>query len=314
MLGCMGFILQNERMTETSKSLTTTAFATLLLIAFMMGANHVAARLAFNNGVDVVTAVSFRSVLTAVVVGLILWQQKVQIQIESNHKKYMLIIGGLIAVQSVCLYSSVARLPVALALLAFNTYPLSTAFWARVLYKHQAEKAVLWSMPILLAGLALALDVLGAASGLGAAEHWSQIGAGVAFALAASATFGLALVYTQHETTGLDGRVRTFSSMSIVGVLAVAAAMSQGGFHLPQAPAGWWGLGMLSFLYGTAFTILFTVLPKLGVVGNSAIMNVEPVFALVLAWALLDQAIAPIQLVGAFLVVGTVMWLGLRKR
>jgi drug/metabolite transporter (DMT)-like permease len=301
-------------MTETSKSLSTTAFATLLLIAFMMGANHVAARLAFNNGVDVVTAVSFRSVLTALVVGLILWQQKVQIQIESNHKKYMLIIGGLIAVQSVCLYSSVARLPVALALLAFNTYPLSTAFWARVLYKHQAEKAVLWSMPILLAGLALALDVLGAASGLGAAEHWSQIGAGVAFALAASATFGLALVYTQHETTGLDGRVRTFSSMSIVGILAVAAAMSQGGFHLPQAPAGWWGLGMLSFLYGTAFTILFTVLPKLGVVGNSAIMNVEPVFALVLAWALLDQAIAPIQLVGAFLVVGTVMWLGLRKR
>ena len=314
MRGCTGFILQNERMTETSKSLTTTAFATLLLIAFMMGANHVAARLAFNNGVDVVTAVSFRSVLTALVVGLILWQQKVQIQIESNHKKYMLIIGGLIAVQSVCLYSSVARLPVALALLAFNTYPLSTAFWARVLYKHQAEKAVLWSMPILLAGLALALDVLGAASGLGAAEHWSQIGAGVAFALAASATFGLALVYTQHETTGLDGRVRTFSSMSIVGILAVAAAMSQGGFHLPQAPAGWWGLGMLSFLYGTAFTILFTVLPKLGVVGNSAIMNVEPVFALVLAWALLDQAIAPIQLVGAFLVVGTVMWLGLRKR
>ena len=314
MLGCTDFILQNERMTETSKSLTTTAFATLLLIAFMMGANHVAARLAFNNGVDVVTAVSFRSVLTAVVVGLILWQQKVHIQIESSHKKYMLIIGGLIAVQSVCLYSSVARLPVALALLAFNTYPLSTAFWARVLYKHQAEKAVLWSMPILLAGLALALDVLGAASGLGAAEHWSQIGAGVAFALAASATFGLALVYTQHETTGLDGRVRTFSSMSIVGILAVAAAMSQGGFHLPQAPAGWWGLGMLSFLYGTAFTILFTVLPKLGVVGNSAIMNVEPVFALVLAWALLDQAIAPIQLVGAFLVVGTVMWLGLRKR
>jgi len=314
MRGCTGFILQNEHMTETSKSLTTTAFATLLLIALMMGANHVAARLAFNNGVDVVTAVSFRSVLTAVVVGLILWQQKVQIQVESNHKKYMLIIGGLIAVQSVCLYSSVARLPVALALLAFNTYPLSTAFWARILYKHQAEKAVLWSMPILLAGLALALDVLGAASGLGAAEHWSQIGAGVAFALAASATFGLALVYTQHETTGLDGRVRTFSSMSIVGILAVAAAMSQGGFHLPQAPAGWWGLGMLSFLYGTAFTILFTVLPKLGVVGNSAIMNVEPVFALVLAWALLDQAIAPIQLVGAFLVVGTVMWLGLRKR
>jgi drug/metabolite transporter (DMT)-like permease len=249
-----------------------------------------------------------------VVVGLILWQQKVSLRITPQHKKYLPIIGVLIAVQSVCLYSSVARLPVALALLAFNTYPLSTAFWARVLYKHQPEKAVLWSMPLILIGLALALDVMGAASGLGAAEHWSQIGSGVAFALAASATFGLALVYTQHETANLDGRLRTFSTMTLVGTLAIAAAMSQGGFHLPQAPAGWWGLGMLTFLYGTAFTIMFTVLPRLGVVGNSAIMNVEPVFALTLAWALLDQAIAPIQLVGAGLVVGTVMWLGLRKR
>ena len=301
-------------MTEKSKVLSSTAFATLLLVALMMGANHVSARFAFNNGVDVVTAVSFRSAVTALVVGLILWQQKVQIQIQTQHQKYLLIIGGLIAVQSVCLYSSVARLPVALALLAFNTYPLSTAFWARVLYKHQPEKAVIWSMPLILFGLALALDVLGAASGLGAAEHWAQIGTGVAFALAASATFGLALVYTQHETAGLDGRLRTFSTMTLVGILAIAVAISQGGFHMPQAPAGWWGLGMLTFLYGTAFTILFTVLPKLGVVGNSAIMNVEPVFALMLAWALLDQAIAPIQLVGAALVVGTVMWLGLRNR
>ena len=301
-------------MADQTKALSASAFATLLLVAFMMGANHVAARFAFNNGVDVITAVSFRSALTALVVGLILWQQKVQIQISARHKKYLPIIGGLIAVQSVCLYSSVAKLPVALALLAFNTYPLSTAFWARVLYKHQPEKAILWSMPLILLGLALALDVLGAASGLGAAEHWSQIGAGVAFALAASATFGLALVYTQHETADLDGRVRTFSSLSLVGVLAIAVALSQGGFQLPNAIAGWWGLGLLTFLYGTAFTIMFTVLPRLGVVGNSAIMNVEPVFALTLAWALLDQAIAPIQLVGAALVVGTVMWLGLRKR
>jgi drug/metabolite transporter (DMT)-like permease len=56
------------------------------------------------------------------------------------------------------------------------------------------------------------------------------------------------------------------------------------------------------------------VLPRLGVVGNSAIMNVEPVFALVLAWVMLGQAIAPVQVVGGLLVVATVMLLGLRKR
>ncbi len=306
--------LHNQPMTSDRKALTGTAFATLLLIAFMMGANHVAARVAFNNGVDVLTAVSCRSAVTALVVALLLWQQKVSFATTTRDKKFLLLIGGLIAVQSVCLYSSVARLPVALALLAFNTYPLSTAVWARILYGHKAERAVLIAMPLMLIGLALALDVLGAASGLGAAAHWSQIGAGITFALAASATFGLAMVLTQHEVGGLDGRLRTFSILGLVAVFAVSAAPTQGGFHLPTADAGWWGLGMLTFLYGTAFTLMLIVLPRLGVVGNSAIMNVEPVFALVLAWALLDQAIASIQVAGALLVVAAVMWLGLRKR
>ena len=49
---------------------------------------------------------------------------------------------------------------------------------------------------------------------------------------------------------------------------------------------------------------MFTVLPKLGVAGNSAIMNVEPVFALILAWLFLGKTIAPIQVVGALIVVG----------
>jgi drug/metabolite transporter (DMT)-like permease len=43
-------------------------------------------------------------------------------------------------------------------------------------------------------------------------------------------------------------------------------------------------------------------------------MNVEPIFALVLAWVFLGETIAPVQLVGAAIVVATVMALGLRKR
>ncbi len=294
--------------------LTRTAFATLLLIAFMMGANHVAARVAFNNGVDVATAVSVRSTITALVVGLLLVLQRVPVQLTARHKRALPGIGLLIGVQSLCLYAAVARLPVALALLAFNTYPLWTALWARVVYHHRPEPRVLRAMPVMLLGLALALDVLGAASGLGVAGQWQRIGIGVAFALAAAATFGLALVLTQHEAGMLDGRLRTATTMAIAAVIALAGVATQGGFALPQAPAGWWGLATLTFLYGTAFTVMFTVLPRLGVVGNSAIMNIEPIFALVLAWAILGQAIAPVQVGGGLLVVATVMWLGLRQR
>jgi drug/metabolite transporter (DMT)-like permease len=290
------------------------AFSTLLLIAFMMGSNHVAARFAFQNGVDVATAVTMRSGVTALVLALLIWQQKVHIQLTRQNKRGLLAVGALVGVQSLCIYSSVARIPVALALLAFNTYPLWTTLWARLIYHHRPEAVMLRAMPVMLLGLALALDVLGAASGLGAQAQWSLIGIGVAFALAAAATFGLALVLTQHETTGVDGRVRTLSTMSCVLVLGLSAVATQGGFHMPTAEAGWWGLAGLTFLYGTAFTIMFTVLPRLGVVGNSAIMNVEPIFALVLAWVLLGQAIAPVQVVGGLVVVGTVIFLGLRKR
>jgi drug/metabolite transporter (DMT)-like permease len=279
-----------------------------------MGANHVAARVAFNDGVDVATAVAFRSGVTALVLVLLLRLQGAQVRFTRRHAQMLPLIGLLVGIQSLCIYSAVARLPVALALLAFNTYPIWTAFWARVIYRQRAERALLVAMPVILVGLALALDVLGATSGLGAAGQWAQIGAGVAFALAAAGTFGLALVITQHETGDVDGRVRTATTMIITGALALAIVSFQGGFHLPTATACWWGLATLTFLYGTGFTIMFTVLPKLGVVGNSAIMNVEPVFALVMAWLILDQAIAPVQVGGALIVVGAVMALGMRRR
>jgi len=297
-----------------AKAISGSAFATLLLIALMMGANHVAARIAFNHGVDVATAVVFRSGVTALVIVLLLRIQNARVVFTARHKRMLPVIGLLIGVQSLCLYSAVARLPVALALLAFNTYPIWTALWARVVYRQKPERATLIAMPIILAGLALALDVFGAASGLGAAGQWARIGAGVAFALAAAGTFGLALVITQHEAGDVDGRVRTATTMCIAGLVALTTVAVQGGFHFPDAPAGWGGLATLTFLYGTAFTIMFTVLPKLGVVGNSAIMNVEPVFALMLAWLILGQAIAPVQVGGALIVVGTVMALGMRRR
>ncbi|MGS5087573.1 EamA family transporter [Hydrogenophaga sp. A37] len=298
----------------TPSTLSGAAFATLLLIAFMMGANHVAARLAFNDGVGVTTAVLFRSGITALVVLALLRSTRTSLRLDARQRRALPAIGLLIGVQSLCLYAAVARLPVALALLAFNAYPLWTALWARVVYGERPEPRVLAAMPVMLVGLALALDVAGAASGLGAAGHWAQIGAGVAFALSAAATFGLALVLTQHETVGLDGRLRTAATMGLVALLALVGVVFQGGPSLPATPTGWWGLLGLTVLYGTAFTLMFTLLPRLGVVGNSAIMNVEPIFALMLAWAILGQSIAPVQVAGGLLVVATVMWLGLRRR
>jgi drug/metabolite transporter (DMT)-like permease len=296
------------------RPLTPGAFATLLLLACLFGANHVAARIALDHGVDVATAVAARSGATAVVVGLIVWRAGLAVRLNRRQTRVMLGIGVLVAVQSALLYSAVARIPVGLALLAFNTYPLCAAAAVGLLYGHRPERAVLIAMPVILGGLALALDIAGQASGLGTATQWDRLGTGVLLAVGAAVVFGVVLALTQHEVAMLDGRLRSALTMAIVGVLAALAVAVQGGPHWPRDATGWWALAALSLLYGTAFTVMFTLLPKLGVVGNSPILNVEPVAALLMAWALLGQAISASQWLGALVVVGTVMALGLRRR
>jgi drug/metabolite transporter (DMT)-like permease len=289
------------------------AFATLLLVAVMFSGNHVAARFAFDQGLDVATAVAVRSLVTALVVGVLVRLAGVPLRLAPRQRRAMAAIGMLVALQSLALYGAVARLPVALALLVFNTFPLWTALAAWVFYRDRPAPRVLWAMPVILLGLALALDVSGAAAGLAAGAHWSRIGGGVALAALAAAAFGGVLALTQHEVATLDGRLRTALTMALVGALALVASLALDGPQWPRAAVGWWGLAALTLLYGTAITIVFTLLPKLGVVGNSPLLNVEPVAALGLAWALLGQVVAPVQIVGALVVVGTVTTLGLRR-
>jgi drug/metabolite transporter (DMT)-like permease len=297
-----------------AQALTPRAFLTLLLIATMFAANHVAARFAFNDGVDVATAVMVRSSVTAIVAATLVWSQRALWQMQARERKVLAGVSLLLAMQSLALYSAVARLPVALALLAFNMWPMFTAVWAALLYRQRPTRRIVLATPVLLFGLALALDALGAASGLGAQAQWGRIGAGVAFAVGAAAAFALMMVVTQHEIARIDGRVRSAITMGVVGVLAFAVTQAQGGMYLPQSATGVWGVVMLTLLYGTAFVVMYTLLPRLGVVGSSPILNIEPVLAMIMAWALLGQHIAPIQIVGALIVVGTVMVLGLRKR
>jgi drug/metabolite transporter (DMT)-like permease len=301
-------------MTLPSKSLSLTAFLTLLLIAFLMGSHHVAGRLAFDSGLNVATAVVVRSFVTVVAVSFILFWSGISWRITAQQGRGLLVMGLSIGVQSQLIYASVSRLPVALALIAFNTFPLWTALWDRVLYGESPDKGVLRALPIIFLGLCLALDVLGATSNLGAKAHLMQVGVGVAFGIAAAAVFGVSLVVMQHETIGLDGRVRTVMTTALAGMVALAVVSIQGGPKWPQTTLGWYALAALSLLFCTGFTLLFTVLPKLGVGSNAAIMNAEPVFALIMAWLVLGQTIAPSQIAGALLVVGTVIWLGLRRR
>jgi drug/metabolite transporter (DMT)-like permease len=286
--------------------------ALLLGMAVVFGSNHIAARIAFEHGANVTTAVAFRSTGTALfVLALLLWNG-ISLRIPGRTLLRSMGIGLLIAVQSYCLYSAVALIPVALALLAFQTFPMVLALLSWASGGDRPSHRVRVAMPIALTGLALALDVAGKSGDF--SGRWSEIGAGVLWAAGASLSFAAALLLTTRWQAGMDGRLRSFLSMSVVAVVTLSGGAAANAFALPADGTGWFALVLLTVFYGTAITAMFVLLPRLGTVNNAAVLNFEPIAVLGIAWVVLGQAVAPLQILGAFIVVGAIMWMGSERK
>lgn len=282
--------------------------ALLAAIAVVFGSNHVAARVAFDHGTNVTTAVAFRSAGTALFVLGLLLANGVSLALPAATRGRAVLIGLMLAVQSYCLYSAVAVIPVALALLAFQTFPMVLALLSWAAGGEPPSRRVLLAMPVALFGLALALDVYGRSGDF--AGRWSEIGAGVLWATGASLAFASVLFFTTKWLPAVDGRLRSFMIMSVVAVVTITGGAVAGDFRLPADQTGWIALVLLAALYGTAITSLFVVLPRLGAVNNSVVLNFEPIAVLAIAWVVLDQRIAPLQVLGAFIVVGAIIATG----
>lgn len=282
--------------------------ALLVAISVLFGSNHVAARVAFEHGANVTTAVAFRSAGTALFVLGLLLANGVSLALPAATRARAVLIGLMLAVQSYCLYSAVAVIPVALALLAFQTFPMVLALLSWAAGGERPSRRVLVAMPVALAGLALALDVHGSSGDI--AGRWSEIGAGVLWATGASLAFASVLFFTTKWLPQVDGRLRSFMIMSVVALVTLAGGAAADDFRLPADGTGWTALALLVVLYGTAITSLFVVLPRLGAVNNSVVLNFEPIAVLVLAWLVLDQRVAPLQVLGAFIVVGAIIATG----
>jgi drug/metabolite transporter (DMT)-like permease len=286
--------------------------AALLAIAVTFSLNHIAARLAFDHGANVVTAVVLRSGGTALALLGLLFALRMPLALPPRTRWRALAIGIVVAVQSYCIYAAVARLPVALALLTFNTYPLLYALmsWAGGL--ERPSRSAFAAMLAALFGLALALGITGSGGEL--AARWEEIGAGVAYATGASLSFAVVLFLNTRWLHGVDGRVRSLLTMASCGAVAFAAAATTGTLVFPADGVGWLGLALLMLFYGSAITALFVLQPRMRSTSDVAVLNFEPVALLFLGWAILGQSLSALQIAGAFVVIGSVVALGFAKR
>jgi drug/metabolite transporter (DMT)-like permease len=305
-----------------------TAIGILLMLGLVFASNHISARFAFDHGTGLATAVLMRSGLTALaLLGVVLWMKlPIRLAHAQVPLRWVFCLGALIALQSLLLYSAVARIPVALALLVFNLFPALFTLLNWALGGPRPSGRALSIMGLILLGLALALDLAGQLSkpGVGDGSFW----AGVSFGLGAASVFAVALRVTEGRVKALNGPVRSLWTMSLVtimlGTLCLLALAGIGGqgvqawvtrsLHWPADLTGWLGLAGLTICYGTAFSLLFALMPRLDMARNAPAANIEPVAALILGWLLLDQRLSATQLAGALLVVAGIVWLALSRQ
>lgn len=286
--------------------------AALLAIATIFGSNHIAARISFDHGTSVAAAVAFRATGTALALAGVVIALQIPFRMPPATLRRTLAIGVLIAAQSYCLYSSVARIPAALALLAFNTFPMLYALLSAAVGMERLSGRALLAMPTALFGLALALDVIGSADKLSA--RWAQIGVGVSFSVAASFCFALVLFVSARWLHGVDGRVRSGVMNAVVALVVLGLGGPTGQLSLPADGTGWTGLLLLTLLYGSGITALFMLQPRLASASDTAALNFEPVAVLFLGWVILGQGLGPSQIAGALIVIGAIVALGTAKR
>ncbi|MGK9063805.1 EamA family transporter [Stutzerimonas chloritidismutans] len=291
------------------------AVLVLMTLACSFAGNHIAARIAFDHDTGLLLAMLCRAGVTLLVlIALVLWRRE-SLRLSRATWGWQLALGLLIAIQSFCIYSAVARIPVALALLVVNLSPILLALLTWLLGGPRPTRHAVAIMGMILIGLILVLDVPARLMSNDAPD--GQWASGVLFSLTAAAVFALALWITEHKLSNMAGSVRSMLTLTVVlGASAMlgASGLIPGGLSLPSASVGWIALACLVLLYGAAFSTLFICMPRLNIARNAPVMNVEPVAGMLLGWLILDQLLGALQVVGGLIVVGGIVLLAYRKQ
>ncbi|WP_455883482.1 EamA family transporter [Pseudomonas putida] len=286
----------------------------LLCMGCAFAGNHIAARVAFDDGAGVLLAILLRSGGTLLVLAvLVLWQRQ-SLRLPPGAWRWQVLLGLLIATQSFCLYSAVARVPVALALLVANVFPILLALLTWALGGPRPTLRTASLMGLILLGLVFVLDVparLSTDASIG--PQWLL---GVSLALCAAFVFACALWITDHKLSQVRGSVRSlltiFVVFSSVNLAGLSGALTDG-LNLPATHTGWLALATLVVLYGTGFIVLFISVPRLDMPRNAPVMNIEPLATLLMGWIVLDQMLSAGQMAGGVIVVTGIVLLTYRK-
>jgi drug/metabolite transporter (DMT)-like permease len=200
------------------------------------------------------------------------------------------------------LFEGFAHAPVALVVLLFYVYPLIVAIGAGLLYGEELGARRLIVIGLGFAGIALIVGAPESLSALGIVLGISG-GACIAAVILASRYLMVARGLTPLWLSAL-----MFTSPAVVLLMAALVRPPD----LDVGSEAWlWAAGTVVVSVVIPITLFYTGVRLVGA-GTAALLgNAEPLVSVLLAYVVLGESLAPLQLAGGALIVGSVVVLSL---
>jgi drug/metabolite transporter (DMT)-like permease len=210
-------------------------------------------------------------------------------------------------VLNLAIFGAFARVPIAIALLGFYTYPAMVATVAIVSGSETPSPATLGALILALAGMAIVV-VGGFDPTAGSAIDL----VGVALGLLAAASQTVFVTISRRGYPGIPADQATTVNLggTFAGCVAIAVLTAQGGqLTLPFGRPDLLAILLVSGSVGAAVPSLFFLssIRLIGGMRTGILMLFEPVVAVTLAAILLHESIRPVQVLGAIGVLGAAL-------
>ena len=255
------------------------------------------ARIAYDSGATPLAVASTRQFAAALVFLAFALATRMPSALPPRQRHVAWVLGAAHAVQAWVLYMALARVPVAIAILIFYTFPLLTGIWGWISGDERPTGRTVGSVFLAFAGIGLTLDL-----GAGTID---MAGAGLA-ALSALA-FAAILVVTGKLFRGGEARPRTLHMLVAGALTYLALVLLTGEATYPSGAQGWTAMATNAAFYCFAVIGMFASVAALGPMRAAMFLNLEPVVTLAMGWFLLNQGLGPVQLLGAGMVIVAVL-------
>jgi drug/metabolite transporter (DMT)-like permease len=274
-----------------------------VVAATAFACSDVLGKVVFAAGGDVLTLLSCRSLVGLACIAAWLRMGAPPAKFSSRDRWIALGLGLLFAATVFGLFEAIDRMDVPTAILAYFVYPLITGLVAAT----TGVERLGWR-----GGAAALVAFAGLALTIGA--HPGEIAwAGVLFSLSAAVSRAIMLLITRALLAHADARLITWYSLLSSTALFVGLSLATRTWHPPLTTLGWAALGGISLTTTIAILAVFVSAARLGPFRTALVMNLEPLLATIGSAALLGDVIAPVQAVGAAIMLAALVAFQLRR-